>query len=626
MAQLSRLQLEERSFNAFLSSAPLLPELIEHIDVRTKWYLLGTLLHVDDKRLDGIEQLQGHDDTSKTLKMFQHWLTTTPTARKHFCYYDDDVKESEIYLATRSRSNSESSSFDDKEINKHGNHKILFPRDMKKVFEDMRVKFGSAFFKVRRIFTMMKNVNINEVKDLISDLFPDLKPLLYYEEDIGGVLGVVKRKCNIINLRPLEVLAFELNIEDAKPVIRLYKKEAKDFCRLVSVSLCLGEAIATSSHLLCETVVFVLNWNPDETTLQDINDVLNELKPLNKYHIMVKPGQSDEQKQTSLASAQRKESLFTNDILQQASQMKENELKQLRESNEVLKKKLQAIHKMSRAKDAEIEIPKKKKKEEQDVQVNTEQLIDPLFSTTKAEPLSIYGNLTVLPVDSDGLLYHYDKYGITLIIPEGAVQESANVWFGACLYGHKFDFGDYVPITPIVWVYINQELMKPAELYLPHHVDVTTQSSKSKLALLTADDETFYRKGVFMFTSNDDSEIKVEAALCKIYCNHFCSHCFGVNKIAYEDTDKKCQLAVAKKPNDATLLVHVCICPFQPACKKVVEDQYKELGYDFEFSDVIKFESSDTCRSIALEFKPDKDVLGSLGWEGENYGFYSDNK
>ncbi|XP_019862484.1 PREDICTED: uncharacterized protein LOC109591132 [Amphimedon queenslandica] len=73
---------KERSFDAFLSSAPLLPELVEHIDVGTKWHLLGTLLHVDDKKLDGIEQLQGHDDTSKTLKMFQHWLTTTPTASR----------------------------------------------------------------------------------------------------------------------------------------------------------------------------------------------------------------------------------------------------------------------------------------------------------------------------------------------------------------------------------------------------------------------------------------------------------------------------------------------------------------------------------------------------------------
>ena len=75
-------QSKEVSYNRFLSYRPGLDELTEHVDVGTKWYLLGTLLHLDDRRLDGIEQLQGQDDTHKTLKMFQHWLTTTPTASR----------------------------------------------------------------------------------------------------------------------------------------------------------------------------------------------------------------------------------------------------------------------------------------------------------------------------------------------------------------------------------------------------------------------------------------------------------------------------------------------------------------------------------------------------------------
>ena len=70
------------SYRNFLSYRPGLAELTEHVDVGTKWYLLGTLLQLDDRRLDGIDQLPGHDDTKKTLKMFQHWLTTTPTASR----------------------------------------------------------------------------------------------------------------------------------------------------------------------------------------------------------------------------------------------------------------------------------------------------------------------------------------------------------------------------------------------------------------------------------------------------------------------------------------------------------------------------------------------------------------
>ena len=70
------------SYSNFLSYRPGLAELTEHVDVGTKWYLLGTLLHLDDKRLDGIDQLQGYDNTMKTLKMFQLWLDTTPTASR----------------------------------------------------------------------------------------------------------------------------------------------------------------------------------------------------------------------------------------------------------------------------------------------------------------------------------------------------------------------------------------------------------------------------------------------------------------------------------------------------------------------------------------------------------------
>ncbi|XP_019860408.1 PREDICTED: uncharacterized protein LOC109588731 isoform X2 [Amphimedon queenslandica] len=230
--------------------------------------------------------------------------------RNCFKYYDD-VEEDEIHFLERNvdltlgkksqrkpmSTISESLSFDQEK--KHSIHKILFPRNMKNKFKKMRIKFGSTFYHVRRSFTSRENIlNIYEVKELILNWFPDLKPQLCYKKTIGEVLNVVKRKCNIIDISPLEVLAFEFKIEEAEPIIKSYKEEAKDFCKSVSVSLCLGEelqAVATPSRLLCETVVFVFNWDPDEHTLQDINDVLNELEPLHKCHIQIDkvgPGRS----------------------------------------------------------------------------------------------------------------------------------------------------------------------------------------------------------------------------------------------------------------------------------------------------------------------------------------------
>ena len=170
-------------------------------------------------------------------------------------------------------------------------HKILFPRNMGEKFQEMRIKFGSTFFQVRRNFARNEIiVDIDELKLLVSDCFPDLKPQLYNKKTINEVLDVVKRKCNIINMRPLEVLIIEFNIKEAETIIKEYKEEAKDFCKTISVRLCLDkelQAVPTPSRLKSETVVFILDWNPDESTLQDINDVLEKLEPLEGYMYMV---------------------------------------------------------------------------------------------------------------------------------------------------------------------------------------------------------------------------------------------------------------------------------------------------------------------------------------------------
>ena len=69
------------SFNSFLSSTPTIKELTEHIDVGTNWYIVGTVLDLDQRRLQSIKE-QGGSDTDKIIEMFNLWLTTTPTASR----------------------------------------------------------------------------------------------------------------------------------------------------------------------------------------------------------------------------------------------------------------------------------------------------------------------------------------------------------------------------------------------------------------------------------------------------------------------------------------------------------------------------------------------------------------
>ena len=171
-----------------------------------------------------------------------------------------------------------------------GSHKILFPRSMEEKFQELRIKFGSTFFKVRRNFAKDQNLSIDEMKLLVIDCFPDLSSQVFNKETINEVLEVVKTRCNIINMRPLEVLTEELNIKEAEEVIKIYKKFAEDFCKSTSIQLCLDKelkAVPSPSPLKKETITFILEWNPNESTLQDINDVLKKLEPLENYFIQI---------------------------------------------------------------------------------------------------------------------------------------------------------------------------------------------------------------------------------------------------------------------------------------------------------------------------------------------------
>ncbi|XP_019861077.1 PREDICTED: uncharacterized protein LOC109589427 [Amphimedon queenslandica] len=171
----------------------------------------------------------------------------------------------------------------------------------------MQAKFRSTFNKVRLLFSKKnpklsgkhkkKALSVNEMKMLLFDIFPNLQSELSHKKTINDVLDVVKRKCSIVDVHPLEVLAVHFKIKEAENIIIKHKEAAKVFCRSVFVSLSNDktfQAIPTR-YLLSEIITLVLNRNPDKTTLQDINDILLELQLLHKYCIKVveiKPGQS----------------------------------------------------------------------------------------------------------------------------------------------------------------------------------------------------------------------------------------------------------------------------------------------------------------------------------------------
>ena len=185
--------------------------------------------------------------------------------------------------------------------------------------------------------------------------------------------------------------------------------------------------------------------------------------------------------------------------------------------------------------------------------------------------IDIFGELTVLEVPTTGLVHHCSQYGVTLIIPEGAIEHTATVWFGVCLFSDKFKFeDDYIPVSPIVWIYINCQLIKPAELYIPHHIDVSNMKDcNNQLYLLTADDESFKRNSMFTFKQNHEYQVTIESNVVKFVAPHFCSNCIATKRSTFKEIPKKYLIARADKRKDDTLFVEFSFLHRQKGCMKV---------------------------------------------------------
>ena len=180
--------------------------------------------------------------------------------------------------------------------------------------------------------------------------------------------------------------------------------------------------------------------------------------------------------------------------------------------------------------------------------------------------------LTEVSVDATGLTYHSSQYGLTMIVPEGAIETKSTIWIGISFVSDKFKFeDDFVPVSPVVWAYTNSQLTKPVELYIPHHIDVSNlKDANNQLYLLTADDESFLRNNVFTFKSNQEIKITIESMLAKFCPPHFCSNCIGTKSQAYREVPKRYLIAKAEQRlPDYSLLVDLCFLFEQKICREV---------------------------------------------------------
>ena len=173
-------------------------------------------------------------------------------------------------------------------------------------------------------------------------------------------------------------------------------------------------------------------------------------------------------------------------------------------------------------------------------------------------------------LDENGLFYHSYEYGVTIIIPPGAVQQQCTLRFGSCLVLPYFRSNDsFVPVSPFVWIDIDSVLLKPAELYIPHYADISSDKDKKKLFVLSTEDNTSEKEDQFIFTVNTEASVSFSPTLATIRTTHFCSTCIAAE--GENPPPKRYHLLFAEKKDEiGTLHVDMCIM-YHIKCLEVIK-------------------------------------------------------
>ena len=141
----------------------------------------------------------------------------------------------------------------------------------------MRVTFGNLFDDVAPLIEA-SIPSLDKLKRYIRRCFQELAPQLSMAKSFDDVIDIVQDSCTIINICSLEAIVNRYKIIEAQKLITEFKKQVDDFCENVKADICLKQNFktASSSHLTCESIEFVVEWKTNECTLRHIKGLLSK--------------------------------------------------------------------------------------------------------------------------------------------------------------------------------------------------------------------------------------------------------------------------------------------------------------------------------------------------------------
>ena len=125
------------------------------------------------------------------------------------------------------------------------------------------------------------------MKSYLIESFPELSQSIKDATTVTEIMNIIKRRCTIIDISMIEAIVTHYTITEGIELVEDYKEKIDCFCSEISLRFMLDKIFLAESFLICETIQFVLDWEPEEHTLDDILRLIKKaFKDLNKRIII----------------------------------------------------------------------------------------------------------------------------------------------------------------------------------------------------------------------------------------------------------------------------------------------------------------------------------------------------
>jgi hypothetical protein len=146
---------------------------------------------------------------------------------------------------------------------------------MEEEFSAIRGKFGRTFRKIKKTLTK-HNVLVDDVKSFCKFTYPKCSQEINDCQTMEDVLTFVANKCTLVNIRLLRELIDDFEIDEAKQHIQDYQQAIDGFSQKMRARFPLNQSLlpdGTPHPLRGETITFVMKWDSERVSLDDIEDL-----------------------------------------------------------------------------------------------------------------------------------------------------------------------------------------------------------------------------------------------------------------------------------------------------------------------------------------------------------------